>query len=131
MEVGEQHLTLAHAVVLGSDGLLDFEDEVSGPPDIVGCRQDVRARMDELLVGDGGPQPGSGLDEDLMAVATELEYAGRSDGHAVLVVLELAGYADLHGLLLRLRLRAACARRMAQIRRQRNRASRKFGMVRQ
>ena len=96
MQVGEEHLALAHPVVLLGDRLLDLEDQVAGRPDLVGGRQDLRAGGDVLLVGDGGADAGAGLDEDLVAVADELVHARRGDRHPVLVVLDLAGDADLH-----------------------------------
>ena len=97
VQVGEEHLLLAHAVVLLGDGLLDLQDQVAGLPDVVGGRQDRGAGSDELVVGDGRADAGVGLDEDLVAVAGELVHAGRRDGDSVLVVLDLAGDADLHG----------------------------------
>lgn len=96
MQVGEERLVLAEAVVLLGDRLLDLEEEVGGGPDLVGGGEDLRPGCDVLLVRDGGAGPGVLLDDDLVAVADELVHAGRRDRHAELVVLDFAGDADLH-----------------------------------
>ena len=106
VQVGEEGLALAHAVVLLRDGLLHLEDEVAGRPHVVGGGEDRGTGGDVLLVGDRGADAGVVLDVDLVAVTHELEHAGRGDGDAVLVVLDLAGDSDLHVRSF------ACARRV-------------------
>lgn len=96
MQVGEERLVLAEAVVLLGDRLLDLEEQVGGGPDLVGGGEDPRPRGDVLLVHDRGPGTGVLLDDDLVAVADELMHTGGRDGHAELVVLDFAGDADLH-----------------------------------
>ncbi len=96
VQVGEQHLPLAHPVVLLLDRLLDLEDQVAGLPHVVGGRQDPRARGDEVGVGDGRAGPRVLLQEDLVPVPDQLVHAGRRDRHAVLVILDFLGNADLH-----------------------------------
>ena len=99
VQVGEQHLVLAHAVVLLGDRLLDLEHQVAGGPHVVGGVEDLRAGGDVVLVRDRRADAGVALDEHLVAVADQLVHAGRGDRHPVLVVLDLAGDADLHGCL--------------------------------
>ncbi|GAA2984607.1 hypothetical protein GCM10017559_00220 [Streptosporangium longisporum] len=91
MQVGEEHLALAHPVVLLGDRFLDLQDQVPLGPHVVGRVHDGRAHVPEVGVGDGGPQPGVLLDEDPVAVPDELVRSGGRQGHAVLVVLDLAG----------------------------------------
>ena len=69
VQVGEEGLALAHAVVFLGDRLLDLEDQVGGAPDLVGVAEDLRTRVGELLVGDRRAEAGAGLDEDVVAVA--------------------------------------------------------------
>ena len=101
MQVGEEDLVTPHAVVLLGDGFLHLEDEVAGLPDIIGCRQHACAGGDVLLIADGRADAGTGLDEDLMTMAHELEHASRGNRDAVLVVLHFLGDADLHSVRLR------------------------------
>lgn len=96
MQVGEERLVLAEAVVLLGDGLLDLQQQVGGGPHLVGGVQDPGALGDVLLVRDGGADAGAPLDDDLVAVAHQLVHTGGGDGHPELVVLDLAGDADLH-----------------------------------
>ncbi|GAB3843423.1 hypothetical protein GCM10029963_18230 [Micromonospora andamanensis] len=96
MQVGEEHLPLAHPVVLLGDRLLDLEHQFRDVPDLVGALQDLGAGGGELLIGDARSEPGAGLDEDLVTATGELVDAGGRDRHPVLVVLDLAWDADLH-----------------------------------
>jgi hypothetical protein len=96
VQVREEHLTAAHAVVLLLDRFLDLEDQVALGPDVVRVRQDRGPGGGELVIGDRGTEAGAGLDEHLVTVADELVHARRRDRHPVLVVLDLAGDAYLH-----------------------------------
>ncbi len=96
MQVGEQHLVLAHPVVFLGDRLLDLEDEVAGLPDVVGGGQDLRARAGEVGVRDRRAAAGALLHVDLVAVADQLMHAGRGDRDPVLVILDFLGNPDLH-----------------------------------
>lgn len=96
MQVGEERLVLAEAVVLLRDRLLDLQQQVSGGPDLIGGVQDGGTGGDVLLIRDGRAETGVLLDEDLVAVADELVDSGGRDGHTELVVLDLAGDTDLH-----------------------------------
>lgn len=57
MQVREEGLVLAEAVVLLGDRLLDLQQQVRGGPDLVGGGQDLRPGGDVLLVRDGGATP--------------------------------------------------------------------------
>jgi hypothetical protein len=57
VQVGEERLVLAEAVVLLGDGLLDLEQQVGGGPDLVGGGEDPRAGGDVLVVRDRGADP--------------------------------------------------------------------------
>jgi hypothetical protein len=52
VQVGEQHLVLAHPVVFLGDWLFDLQDQVGGLPDVVGGRPDPRPSRDEVRVRD-------------------------------------------------------------------------------
>ncbi|CAM5348720.1 hypothetical protein SAURM35S_00072 [Streptomyces aurantiogriseus] len=96
VQVGEERLVLAEAVVLLGDGLLDLQQQVGGGPHLVGGLQDLGTGGDVLVVRDRRTDTGVAFDDDLVAVAHQLVHAGRGDGHPELVVLDLAGDADLH-----------------------------------
>jgi hypothetical protein len=97
VQVGEEHLPLAHPVVLLGDRLLDLEDQVAIGPDRVRVGQDGRARRGEVGVRDGGAETRLPLDEDLVTVAHQLVRARRGERHPVFAVLDLSGNSDLHG----------------------------------
>ena len=65
-------------------------------PDLVD-RRDPRADALVVGVGERAPEPGAGLDDDVVAAADELERAGRRQRDAVLVGLDLLGDADPQG----------------------------------
>jgi hypothetical protein len=96
VQVGEEHLPAAHPVVLGLDRLLDLEDQVRPGPHLVRTVEDPGSGRHVLGVGDRRPQPGPGLDGDIVPVPGELADAGRGDGDPVLVVLDLPRDTDLH-----------------------------------
>jgi hypothetical protein len=52
VEVGEEDQTLAEAVVLRGDGLLDLHDHGGAGPDVVGLVHDFGAGDGVFLVGD-------------------------------------------------------------------------------
>ena len=62
MQVGEQHLALAHPAVLRLDGLLDLQQQVRLGPHLVGGVDEPRASCGEVRVMDGRPLAGPGLD---------------------------------------------------------------------
>jgi hypothetical protein len=96
VQVGEQHLVLAHPRVFLGDRLLDLQDQLTGAPDIIGGVEDACTGRDEVGVRDRGADACIALDEHLMAAAYQLMHARGCDGHPELVVLYLARYADLH-----------------------------------
>jgi hypothetical protein len=98
VEVGEEHLVLAHPPVLLGHGLLHLEHQVGCPPDRIGVREDGGPEGDEVLVGEGGAVPGAPLDHDLVAQRNQLADSGRRECHPVLVVLDFAGNTDSHRL---------------------------------
>ena len=97
MQVGEQHLVLAHPGVLLGDGLLDLADQIRLGPHVVGRSEDLRSRGDEVVIRDRRTGTGVLLHHDGMAADGELVHAGGRDGDAVLVVLDLARDPDSHG----------------------------------
>ena len=96
VQVGEQHLPVAHPVVLLRTRFLDLEHQVADGPGLVGGRQDARAGGDELRIGDAGADAGVVLDEHLVPVPGEFVHARGGDRHPELVVLDLARHGDLH-----------------------------------
>jgi len=96
VQVGEQHLVRPKEAVLGSDRLLDLQQQVGLAPD-VGSRLDDRGAGRAVVgIGDRGTGAGSGLHEHLVAALREVVNAGRGDGHPVLLALDLCRDADLH-----------------------------------
>ena len=99
VQVGEEHLPLAHPVVLlGSIGSLTLRirSPVSQTSSAVGRM--LRAGGDELVVGDRRARRRRPPRRTTSCPwRDELVHAGRRDRDAVLVVLDLAGDADLHG----------------------------------
>ena len=53
MQVGEQHLILAHPAVFLGNRLFHLEDELAGGPDVVGGREDLGTGCHEVGVRDG------------------------------------------------------------------------------
>ena len=100
MQVGEQHLALAHPAVLRLDGLLDLQQQVGLAPHLVGGVDKPRAGRGEVRVMDGRPLAGPGLDYHLVAAMHQFGGTGRSDSDAILVVLDLSRDADAHGFSL-------------------------------
>src|SRR5262249_8290938 len=100
VQVGEQGLAVAHAVVLLRNRLLDLEHHVRGTPDLVGAVEDLRPGCLELTVLDLRAESRVPLHVDVVTVSRELVYADGRDGHPVLVVLDFLGDADLHRSLL-------------------------------
>ena len=58
MQVGKEHLILAHPVILLCHRLLDLQDQVSRLPDIVGGLEYLGSGTDKVGVRDGGTSPG-------------------------------------------------------------------------
>src|SRR4029079_6259610 len=97
VKVGEQDLPFTHAVVLGGDGLLDLQDQVTRGPHVSGGVKNLCPGRDIVVVRDRGPDAGTSLDADLVAVSHQLVHARRRDGHAELVVLYFLRDAYMHG----------------------------------
>ena len=91
VQVGEEHLTFAHPVVLLGDRLLDLEDQVAGRPDLVGVGQDrapAAANSSSVIESRRRRRPRRRPRD---RARTNSLHAGRRDRHPVLVVLDLAG----------------------------------------
>ena len=97
VEVGEEHLPLAHPAPLDLERLLDLHDHVALGPDPVDVGFDGRAGGAVLVVGEAGAEPRPRLHEHLVAVRDQLLRAGGAQGDAVLVGLDLFDDADLQG----------------------------------
>ena len=78
MQVGEQHLALAHPVVLLGDRLLDLEHHLGLLPHVVGGVDDRGTRGDVLRVVDLRADAGVLLDAHLVAVGDELVHPDRA-----------------------------------------------------
>jgi hypothetical protein len=76
VEVREERETLSQTRVLGSDRLLDLQQEVGARPDLVD-RGDGRSRALVRFVREGTADPGARLDDYLMPAEDELSRAGR------------------------------------------------------
>ena len=96
MQVGEERLVLAQAVVLLGDRLLDLQQQVGAAHTSSAVPRIVAPAATYSASGDRGAGAGAPLDDDLVAVADQLMHAGGGDGHPELVVLDLAGDADQH-----------------------------------
>jgi hypothetical protein len=94
VQVGEQLLAGPEAVVLGRHRLLDLDDQVGRGEHVVGVGEDLGAGGGVLVVGEPGPDAGSGLHDDLVAVVHQLRDAVRGECHPLLVVLDLARNSD-------------------------------------
>ena len=95
VQVGEQLLALAEAVVLGRDRLLDLDDQVGAGEHLVGGGDDGGAGRGVLGVGEARTVAGAALDQHPVSVVDELGHPVRLDGDPVLVVLDLLG--DTYG----------------------------------
>ena len=96
VEVREEQLVLAHQRELGRDRLLDLHDHVGAAPDLFARRDDLRARLDVLLVGDAEPRPAPCSTSTVWPRCTEHRDAGRGHADAKLLGLDLFGNADAH-----------------------------------
>ena len=96
VEVGEEGQTLAQAVVLLGDRLLDLEHHLDGAPHVVGGVDDRGARGDVLLVQDLRADARALLDDHVVTVLGQLVDADGRHRDAVLVVLDFLRDADLH-----------------------------------
>ena len=97
VQVGEQLLAGAEAVVLRGDGLLDLDDQVGGVEHPVGGRHDLGARGGVLVVGEAGSFAGTGLHDHLVTVVHQLHDTVRGERHPLLVVLDLGRHTDDDG----------------------------------
>ena len=96
VEVGEEEEAGAEVLVLLLGGLLDLDDHVGEPPDVVGGADDLGAGGLEVVVGHGGEGSGVVLDEDFVACFDEGFGARWGDADAGFVVFHFPGYTDGH-----------------------------------
>src|SRR5580704_3948683 len=96
MQVREQQQIFSHARELGRDRLLDLDDHVGLAPNLVGRRDDLRARGDVRLVGDRRADARVVLDQNGVAALLEDRDAGWSHADAIFLSLDLFGDADAH-----------------------------------
>ncbi len=96
VEIGEQHQALAEVLVLLLDRLLDLDDHLGEPPDVVGGADDLRAGGLVLVVGHRRQRAGVVLHQHLMSCLDQRFYACRGYAYAALVVLYFLGYANNH-----------------------------------
>jgi hypothetical protein len=94
VQVREQLLAGAEAVIFLGHRLLDLHDQVGRGEHLVGGRHDRGADGGVLVVGEPGPDAGAGLHDDLVTVVHQLHDPVRSECHPLLVVLDLARYSD-------------------------------------
>jgi hypothetical protein len=94
VQVGEQLLAGAEAVVLLGHRLLDLDDQVGGAEHVVGARHELRTRARVLVVAEPGPLARAGLHDHLVAAVHQLDDAVGGEGHPLLVVLDLAWHPD-------------------------------------
>ncbi len=95
VEVREEREVLAKPGILGRDRLLDLEQQVSAPPDIV-HGGDRRARTLVHVVREGASDARARLDDHLVAALDELARTRGSQRNPVLLRLDLLGDADPH-----------------------------------
>ena len=95
VEVGVEDQAGAEVLELAGQRLLDLHHHVGGPG-VGRGRHDGGARRLELLVRDAGADTGVLLDQDLVAVAGQLEDAAGVDADPVLALLDFRGDTDLH-----------------------------------
>ena len=96
MQIGEQRLAVAHAVVFGLDRLLDLQQQLRLGPHLVGAADQLGAYPLEVGVGDRRTLTRAGLDDHLVAAVDQLGHTGRGDGDSILVVLDLGRDSDAH-----------------------------------
>jgi hypothetical protein len=95
VEVREEREVLAEPRILGCDRLLDLEEQVSAPPDIV-HRGDRRARALVRVVREGAHESRARLYDHQVAALNELARTRGGQRNAVLLRLDLLGDADPH-----------------------------------
>ncbi len=96
MKIGEDRLTLPHALPLGLDRLLDLHDHVRFSPYRICVRQNRCACLHIELIGKPTALAGSLLHVYGMTALDERFGAGRDERDSVLVGLDFLGNADLH-----------------------------------
>ena len=96
VQVGEQHLVIAHAVEFLGDGLLYLDNEIALLPYFVGGLEHGGASLDVLFIGEVGSDTGGLFHENFVAAVHELGDAGGGDGYAEFVVLNFLGNANAH-----------------------------------
>ncbi len=96
VKVGVQDLAGAQPLVLGADRLLDLDDHLGFPEDLVGRPQDPRARGFELIVGDARAHARLVLDQHRVPGRLEGLDARRHQADPILVVFDLLGQPDDH-----------------------------------
>ncbi len=96
MKIGEQDEALAEVPVLLFDRLLDLDDHLGKPPDIVRRADDLRSGSLIFVVRHRREDTGIMLDQHLMPGLHQRLDAGRRYSHAALVILYLFWNANNH-----------------------------------
>ena len=96
VQIGKEDKVPAKERVLGGLRLLHFNHEIGLRPDCGGRRENTRACLGVLRIGNRTAPSGPGFDDDLMPGLDEGVYSGGDQPHAGLMVLHLFGRADDH-----------------------------------
>ncbi len=96
VQVGKQDEVLAEVPVLLLDGLLDLDDHLGEPPDVMGGADDLGAGRLVFVVGHRGERACVVLDENLVSCFHQGLCACWSDAYAALVVFDFLRHADNH-----------------------------------
>src|SRR4029077_2232115 len=95
MQVREQHLPRAEPGDLRRERLLDLQNELGAPPDVVD-RDELGADRRVFLVPDSAPDAGAALDDHAVCGLDQRSRAGRSQRDALLARLDLTWDPDDH-----------------------------------
>ena len=87
MQVGKEHLTLAHEWIFCRDGLFDLDHKFSSAPNILGLCRNLRACIDVILITEARAFSSTCLNQDLVIANYKLMNTGWRHCHATLVVL--------------------------------------------
>ena len=92
----KKQLALAHARVLGRDGLFYFYDHFALRPDLVGRFQNGGAGPLVKAVRESGALAGVAFNHHLVAGIGQRAHSGRRQADTILVVFDLFGQSDNH-----------------------------------
>ncbi len=98
VQVGEQQVPRFEHRDLNRLRLLDLDDHLGLGEDRGRVREDRRALLDVVVVGDRRPEPCALLDADLVARVHELAHACRRQRDPVLIDLDLGRYSNFHAI---------------------------------